>query len=102
MGNNTTIIRFTDLTFKPHPNASALFQNQAIVVLPDYHRISIVGPRTHKFLFDESNYGKYEILYSGWDDPIGDLTEDEVDLLLIKIQKTPLDLIPEMGRHKFI
>lgn len=88
--------------FKPHPNASFIFTNQAIVVTPNGGRISVVGPRTSYLSFDGDDVGKYEILYSGWEDPIGYLNEDEIDLLLVKIQKGPLDLLPEIEKHRFI
>lgn len=97
------IVRFKDLAFKPHPNASFIFTNQAIVVTPEGGRISVVGPRKNIWGdVDNDVVGKYEILYSGWDGPIGYITEEEVDLLLVKIQKNPLDLLPEIGKHRFI
>jgi len=99
--NHGHIVRFKDLVFKPHP-VSLLFEGQAIVIMPNNHRISIVGPRKDTFIIDTEDIGKYEILYSLWGEPIGYLTEEEVDIMLVKIQKGPLDIIPELNLHKFI
>lgn len=102
MDTNKHIIRFNDLVFKKHPNASAIFTNQAIVVLPNGHRISVVGPRTSYLLYGLEGVGTYEMLGTDWEEPIVFLTEDEVDLILVKCQKGPLDLIPEIEKHRFI
>jgi len=102
LGTDKHIIRFKNLVFKKHPNASAIFTNQAIVILPNGHRISIVGPRTGYLLHGREGIGTYEMLGTDWEDPIAFLTEDEVDLILIKTQKGPLDLLPEIEKHRFI
>ena len=102
MDTNKLIIRFKDLVFKPHPASSCLFLNQAIVHLDNGKRISVVGPRTELYTLNENEIGKYEIYYTDWDDPFGELTEDEIDILLFKIQKNALDLLPEMEKHKFL
>ena len=89
------------MDFKPHPAESCLFLNQAIIKLNTMKRISVVGPRTEHFA-EGYEIGTYEIYYTDWESPIGELTEDEIDMWLIKIQKTALDLVPEIEKHKFI
>ena len=103
LDRNKHIVRFKDLVFRPHPKASFIFTSQAIVTTYNNHRISIVGPRKNIFGdIDLPIVGKYEILYSLWEEPSGYLTEEEVDTILIKLQSGPLDLIPEIEKHKFI
>ena len=79
---------FQDLEFNPHPHMDGV---QAIVVFPNFHRVSIIRCR--------GSYGNQEGLYEAQiplevretpeDSCIGYLTEDDITEILQKVEALP-------------
>lgn len=95
-------ITFKDLEFQPH-KVGMFFDGHATFFIEKVGRVSVVGPYRNVFgLLLEDREGTYEVWAMDlWEEPIGYLSIEELDEILLDLQRSPLDVKKKLDKFKF-
>jgi len=97
-------ITFKDLKFEPHP-VSMFFGGHAKIFIDKVGTVSIVGPykNTYNIHPMDDKAGTYEIwAIDLWEEPITYLTIEELDKILLDLQRNPLDIKKGLNKFNFL